>query len=179
MVGTSVAFKASLRMVQKLSHSDTNVLLYGESGTGKELVAKAIHANSPRAGRAFVPVDCASLPENLLESELFGYEKGAFTGAIRTKPGLMQLAHGGTLFLDEVGEIPVSLQAKLLRALQEKEHRRVGGTDNIQFDVRVLSATSRDLPGMIKQGKFRQDLFFRLNVIPIRLPPLREREGDV
>jgi two-component system, NtrC family, response regulator AtoC len=179
MVGASSALKASLDLVEKVSPSDANVLLCGESGTGKELVAKAIHAKSRRAGRAFVPVDCASLPENLLESELFGYEKGAFTGALKTKLGLMELARGGTLFLDEVGEIPMSLQAKLLRALQEKEHRRVGGVDNIQFDVRVLSATSRDLDIEIKREKFRQDLFFRLNVIPIRLPPLREREGDV
>jgi two-component system response regulator AtoC len=124
-------------------------------------------------------VDCASLPESLLEAELFGYEKGAFTGAVATKPGLMELAHRGTLFLDEVGELPVSLQAKLLRALQEKEHRRVGSTQNIKFDVRVIVATNRDLHQCVKEGTFREDLFFRLNVIPIRLPPLRERGGDV
>ena len=179
IMGASAALRTSLRLVQKVSHSDANVLLYGESGTGKELVAKAIHASSPRADRAFIAVDCASLPEALLESELFGYEKGAFTGALKTKPGLMELARGGTLFLDEVGEIPPNLQAKLLRALQEKEHRRVGGTETIQFDVRVVSATSRDLNEEIKARKFRQDLYFRLNVVPITLPPLRERNGDV
>jgi len=124
-------------------------------------------------------VDCASLPESLLEAELFGYEKGAFTGAIGKKPGLMELAHRGTLFLDEVGEMPVSLQAKMLRALQEMEHRRIGGTQTVQFDLRVLAATSRDLQQRVKEGKFRKDLLFRINVIPIRLPPLREREGDV
>ncbi len=180
LVGTSPALKETLELTQKAAHSEASILLCGESGTGKELVAQAIHTNSsPRAARAFVAVDCAALPESLLEAELFGYEKGAFTGAIRTKPGLMELAHRGTLFLDEVGEIPLSLQAKLLRALQEKEHRRVGGTHTIHFDVRVLAATSRDLLQCVKEGSFRQDLFFRLNVIPIRLPPLREREGDV
>lgn len=178
-VGAIPALKETLELAQKAARSEANILICGESGTGKELVAQAIHKHSRRAGRPFVAVDCASLPESLLEAELFGYEKGAFTGALRTKPGLMELAHRGTLFLDEVGEMPLNLQAKLLRALQEKEHRRVGGTQTIHFDVRVLSATSRDLLQHAKEGKFRQDLFFRLNVIPIRMPPLRERAGDV
>lgn len=179
IVGASPALKKTLELAQKAARSEATILLGGESGTGKELVAQAIHTNSPRAARAFVPVDCASLPEGLLEAELFGYEKGAFTGALRTKPGLMELAHRGTLFLDAVGEIPLSLQAKLLRALQEKAHYRVGGTQTVKFDVRVIAASSRDLPQRIREGNFRQDLFYRLNVIPIRLPPLREREGDV
>jgi two-component system response regulator HydG len=166
-------------LVQKAAPSDANILLQGESGTGKELAAKAIHASSRRSGRAFIPVDCASLPENLLEAELFGYEKGAFTGAMTTKPGLMEMADGGTLFLDEIGELPIGLQPKLLRALQEKEHRRLGGTRTIKFDPRIVAATSRDLHKSVKEGKFREDLLFRLNVIPIQLPPLRERHGDV
>jgi two-component system response regulator AtoC len=168
-----------MELGQKAARSEANILLCGESGTGKELAARAMHVNSTRAARAFVAVDCASLPENLLEAELFGYEKGAFTGAVATKPGLMELAHRGTLFFDEVGELPVNLQAKLLRALQEREHRRVGGIQNIKFDVRVIVATNRDLHQRVKEGTFREDLLFRLNVIPIRLPPLRERSGDV
>jgi transcriptional regulator with PAS, ATPase and Fis domain len=179
MVGESTALHETLELAHKAARSDANILLCGESGTGKELAAQAIHTNSPRAAHPFVAVDCASLPENLLEAELFGYEKGAFTGAIGKKPGLMELAHHGTLFLDEVGEMPISLQAKILRALQEKEHRRVGGTQTVQFDLRVLAATSRDLQQRVKEGTFRKDLLFRINVIPIRLPPLREREGDV
>jgi Nif-specific regulatory protein len=179
MVGESCALHETLELAQKAARSDANILLCGESGTGKELAAQAIHLISPRAAHPFVAVDCASLPESLLEAELFGYEKGAFTGAIVKKPGLMELAHRGTLFLDEVGEMPVSLQAKMLRALQEMEHRRVGGTQTVRFDLRVLAATSRDLQQRVKEGKFRKDLLFRINVIPIRLPPLREREGDV
>ena len=179
MVGESPALNETLELAYKAARSDANILLCGESGTGKELAAQAIHINSPRAAHPFVAVDCASLPESLLEAELFGHEKGAFTGAIGKKPGLMESAHRGTLFLDEVGEMPISLQAKMLRALQEKEHRRVGGTQTIQFDLRVLAATSRDLHQRVREGKFRRDLLFRINVIPIRLPPLREREGDV
>jgi DNA-binding NtrC family response regulator len=179
VVGESQALNQSMEMAQKAGRSAANILLYGESGTGKELAARAIHCNSSRAAGAFVAVDCASLPESLLEAELFGYEKGAFTGAIATKPGLMELAHLGTLFLDEVGELPVSLQAKLLRALQENEHRRVGGTKNVKFDMRLVAATNRDLHRGVKEGTFREDLLFRLNVIPIRLPPLRERGDDV
>ena len=179
ILGESAALHETLELAHKAARSDANILLCGESGTGKELAAQAIHTNSPRAAHPFVAVDCASLPESLLEAELFGYEKGAFTGAIGKKPGLMELAHHGTLFLDEVGEMPISLQAKILRALQEKEHRRVGGTQTVQFDLRVLAATSRDLQQRVKEGTFRKDLLFRINVIPIRLPPLREREGDV
>ena len=166
-------------LVKKAARSEANILVLGESGTGKELIARAVHANSPRAAQAFVPVDCASLPEQLLESELFGHEKGAFTGAVRTKPGLMEVADGGTLFLDEIGELPVSLQVKLLRALQERQIRRVGGTALIDVDVRVVSATNRDLREAAAKGQFREELYYRVNVIEIRLPPLRERAGDV
>jgi transcriptional regulator with PAS, ATPase and Fis domain len=179
MVGESPALKEVLARAHRAARSQANILLYGESGTGKELAAKAIHNGSSRSANLFVPVDCAALPENLLEAELFGYEKGSFTGALRTKPGLMELADHGTLFLDEVGEMPVNLQAKLLRALQENEHRRLGGTRTVEFDARVIAATNRDLPGRVKQGTFRDDLFFRLNVIPIRLPALRERAEDI
>jgi DNA-binding NtrC family response regulator len=166
-------------LVKKAARSEANILVLGESGTGKELIARAVHANSPRAAQAFVPVDCASLPENLLESELFGHEKGAFTGAVRTKPGLMEVAGNGTLFLDEIGDLPVSLQVKLLRALQERQIRRVGGTALIDVDVRVVSATNRDLREAVARGQFREELYYRVNVIEIRLPPLRERAGDV
>ncbi|HYS93691.1 MAG TPA: sigma 54-interacting transcriptional regulator, partial [Candidatus Acidoferrales bacterium] len=151
----------------------------GESGTGKELIARAIHANSPRVSQPFVPVDCASLPEQLLESELFGHEKGAFTGAIRTKQGLVESAHRGTLFLDEIGELPLSLQVKLLRALQERQIRRVGGTGLVDVDVRLVSATNRDLREATVKGQFREELYYRINVIAIQLPPLRDRAGDV
>jgi transcriptional regulator with PAS, ATPase and Fis domain len=166
-------------LVRKAARSDANILVQGESGTGKELIARAIHANSPRAAQPFIPVDCASLPEHLLESELFGHEKGAFTGAIRTKPGLMESADHGTLFLDEIGEMPMGLQAKLLRALQERQIRRVGGNALVDVDVRVVSASNRDLRAAASKGEFRDDLFYRVNVIAISLPPLREREGDV
>jgi DNA-binding NtrC family response regulator len=179
ILGTSSALHRVLEMVRKAARSEASIMLEGESGTGKELIARAIHANSPRASGPFVAVDCASLPENLLESELFGHEKGAFTGAIRTKAGLMELAHRGTLLLDEVAELPASLQVKLLRALQERQHRRVGGTRNIDFDVRVVSATNRNLDELVSRGQFRKDLYYRLNVIPIKVPPLRERRGDV
>ena len=179
MVGESLALKEAIARAYRAAPSDASILLYGESGTGKELAARAIHGGSTRAAGSFVVVDCASLPENLLEAELFGYEKGAFTGAFKAKPGLMELAHRGTLFLDEVGEIPISLQAKLLRALQEKEHRRLGGTQPIAFDARIIVATNRDLRQRVAEGTFREDLFFRLNVIPIRLPALRERVEDI
>jgi DNA-binding NtrC family response regulator len=179
VVGRSPAMTRVFDLVLKAARSDTNILITGESGTGKELVARAIHARSPRAAAPFVPVDCASIPENLLESELFGHEKGAFTGAIRTKPGLMEVAHGGTLFLDEIAELPVLLQAKLLRALQERRFRRVGGTAEVESDVRLVSATNRDLRAEIGRGQFREDLYYRIAVIEIHLPPLREREGDV
>jgi two-component system, NtrC family, response regulator HydG len=179
LVGSSPVMVRVFELVKKAARSEANILVLGESGTGKELIARATHANSPRAARAFVPVDCASLPENLLESELFGHEKGAFTGAIRSKPGLMEVAHQGTLFLDEIGELPVSLQVKLLRALQERQIRRVGGTTQIPVDVRVVSATSRNLRDLVQKGQFREELYYRVNVIAIELPPLRERAGDV
>ena len=179
IIGRSPAMAQVFELVKKGARSEANILVLGESGTGKELIARAIHANSPRAARAFVPVDCASLPENLLESELFGHERGAFTGAVRGKPGLMEVAHRGTLFLDEIGELPMPLQAKLLRALQERQIRRVGGTALIDVDVRVVSATNRDLREGVAKGQFREELYYRVNVIAIRLPALRERSGDV
>jgi len=179
IVGRSPAMAEVFELVRKAARSDANILVLGESGTGKELIARAVHANSPRASQAFVPVDCASLPEQLLESELFGHEKGAFTGAVRTKPGLMEVAHRGTLFLDEIGELPLGLQSKLLRALQERQFRRVGGTAMVDVDVRVVSATNRDLPAEIAKGQFREELYYRVNVIAIALPPLRTRAGDV
>jgi two-component system, NtrC family, response regulator HydG len=179
VIGCSPAMAQVSELVKKAARSEANILVLGESGTGKELIARAIHANSPRAAQAFVPVDCASLPENLLESELFGHEKGAFTGAVRTKPGLMEVATGGTLFLDEIGELPVSLQVKLLRALQERQIRRVGGTSLIDVDVRVVSATNRNLREAAAKGQFREELYYRVNVIEIQLPPLSERAGDV
>jgi len=179
LLGRSPAMARVFELVRKAARADANILVQGESGTGKELIARAIHANSPRASQPFVPVDCASLPEHLLESELFGHEKGAFTGAIRTKPGLMESADHGTLFLDEIGEMPLGLQAKLLRSLQERQVRRVGGNALVDVDVRVVSATNRDLRAAAVKGEFRDDLFYRVNVITIQLPPLREREGDV
>jgi len=179
IVGRSTALQQVLEMVRKAARSEANILILGESGTGKELIAHAIHANSPRATQRFVPVDCASLPENLLESELFGHERGAFTGATGTKQGLMEVANRGTLFLDELGELPLGLQAKLLRALQERQIRHVGGTRQIDIDVRVVSATNRNLRELATSGKFREDLFYRVNVIDIALPPLRERAGDI
>jgi DNA-binding NtrC family response regulator len=179
VVGRSPAMAQVFELVRKAARSQANILVQGESGTGKELIARAVHANSPRAAEAFVPVDCASLPENLLESELFGHEKGAFTGAVRGKPGLMEVAARGTLFLDEIAELPLGLQSKLLRALQERQIRRVGGTALVDVDVRVVSATNRDLREAVARGQFREELYYRVNVIEIRLPPLRERAGDV
>jgi DNA-binding NtrC family response regulator len=179
VVGRSPAMAQVFELVKKAARSEANIMVLGESGTGKELIARAIHANSPRAAQAFVPVDCASLPENLLESELFGHEKGAFTGAVRTKPGLMEVASGGTLFLDEIAELSVGLQVKLLRALQERQIRRVGGTGLIDVGVRLVSATNRDLREAVTRGQFREELYYRVNVIEIRLPPLRERTGDI
>jgi DNA-binding NtrC family response regulator len=179
VLGRSSTMASVCELVKKAARSEANILVLGESGTGKELVARAVHANSPRASQPFVPVDCASLPENLLESELFGHEKGAFTGAVRSKPGLMELAHHGTLFLDEIGELPLGLQSKLLRVLQEREIRRVGGTGQVPVDVRVVSASNRNLRESVAKGEFRDDLFYRVNVIAIELPPLRARAGDV
>ncbi|MBI1847939.1 MAG: sigma-54-dependent Fis family transcriptional regulator [Candidatus Rokubacteria bacterium] len=179
IVGRSPAMAQVFELVKKAARSEANILVLGESGTGKELIARAIHANSPRAAQAFVPVDCASLPEQLLESELFGHEKGAFTGAIRTKPGLMEVADRGTLFLDEIAELPLGLQSKLLRTLQERQLRRVGGTSLVDVDTRVVSATNRDLRDAMGKGQFREELYYRVNVIAIQLPPLRERQGDL
>jgi two-component system response regulator HydG len=168
-----------LKAVAKIAPTDSTVLLTGETGTGKEVFAKSIHDNSSRTRRHFVPVNCGAIPETLLESELFGHEKGAFTGAIKQKLGRFELADGGTLFLDEVGDVPPSMQVKLLRALQEQEFERVGGERPIKVDVRVVSATNKDLDAEVASGRFRQDLFYRLHVVPLRLPSLRERREDI
>jgi DNA-binding NtrC family response regulator len=179
IVGNSPQITEVLQIASRVVDTDANLLLYGESGTGKELIARSIHANSPRVNHAFVPIDCAALPENLLESELFGYEKGAFTGALTTRRGLIEYAQGGTLFLDEVGDLTPAMQAKLLRVLQERQFRRVGGRDLLDVDVRLISATHRNLEEMVQQNLFREDLFYRLNVLTIRLPALRERAEDI
>jgi two-component system response regulator AtoC len=168
-----------LSTVEKVAPTTATVMIYGESGTGKELIARAIHRLSPRTNKPFVEVHAGALPETLLESELFGYEKGAFTGAVNAKPGRFEMANGGTLFLDEVGDISMGVQVKLLRVLQERRFERLGGTRSIDVDVRVLAATNRDLQQLIADGEFREDLFYRLNVVPITLPPLRKRQGDV
>jgi two-component system response regulator AtoC len=179
VIGKSPAMTAVFDLVRKAARSEANILIQGESGTGKELIARAIHAQSARAAEVFVPVDCAALPDALLESELFGHERGAFTGADRTKPGMIEVADRGTLFLDEIGELPQALQSKLLRALQERQIRRVGGTKFVNVDIRLVSATNRDTAELVRKGEFRDDLFYRVNVITIMLPPLRERAGDV
>jgi two-component system response regulator PilR (NtrC family) len=166
-------------LIRKVSDSPTNVLVTGESGTGKEMVAKAIHYNSPLKDRPFVSVNCGAIPENLVESELFGHKKGSFTGAVTDKDGLFEVADGGTLFLDEIGELPLSSQVRILRAIQEKTVRRVGGTEDVKVEVRIIAATNRDLEQMVQQGTFRQDLYYRLNVINIRTPALRERRDDI
>jgi len=179
MVGSSRSMRTLFDRIARVARTDSTLLVRGESGTGKELVARAAHRNSPRADRAFVAINCAALTETLLESELFGHEKGAFTGAIGLKKGKLELADGGTLFLDEIGELPLTLQAKLLRALQEREFERVGGTRPIRVDFRLIAATNRDLEAAVKEGSFRQDLFYRLNVITLALPPLRDRPDDI
>ncbi|MBA2566029.1 MAG: sigma-54-dependent Fis family transcriptional regulator [Gemmatimonadetes bacterium] len=179
IVGRSPQMQAIFGQIQKIAPTHSSVLLTGESGTGKELVARAIHRQSPRAGGPFIRVNCSALAETLLESELFGHERGAFTGAVRERRGRFELAHGGTLFLDEVADIPPSVQIKLLRVLQEKELERVGGERTIRVDVRILSATNRDLAAAVESGGFREDLFYRLHIVPLRIPPLREREGDI
>jgi len=179
IVGSSPKIQDVLRVVARLKDTRTPVLIVGESGTGKELVARAIHFRGAFASRPFVAVDCGSLVPTLIESELFGYEKGAFTGAMRSKPGLFQSANGGTIFLDEIGELPLEMQAKLLRVLQEKEVRPVGSNQKFKVDVRVIAATNRDLEAAQREGAFRKDLYFRLNVVTLNLPPLRERRSDV
>ncbi len=179
LIGRSTAFVHMLSLVARVAPSMATVLLLGESGTGKELVARAVHETSNRAGRALVPVDCSSLPENLFESELFGHERGAFTGANAARGGLVEAASGGTLFLDEVGDIPLAMQVKLLRLLETGTYRRVGSTEQRHADIRVVSATHRDLDQMVAQGRFRQDLYYRLSTFPIHLPALRERPSDI
>jgi DNA-binding NtrC family response regulator len=179
IIGKSPQMRRVFEIVDSIADSKSSVLITGESGTGKELIAKAIHYNSPRKNELFVPVNCAALPENLMESELFGHEKGAFTGAIKQTRGRFELAHRGTLLLDEISEIPPSLQAKLLRVLQEREFERVGSGESIQVDVRIISTSNQNLPDLIQKGKFREDLYFRLNVIPVNIAPLRERKEDI
>src|SRR6202007_2629314 len=173
--GTSPALQAVLSRISKVAPSDSTVLITGETGTGKELIARAIHRRSRRASRAFVAVNCAAMPRDLIASELFGHEKGAFTGALQRRLGRFELAEGGTIFLDEVGEVSSETQVALLRVLQEREFERVGGRERIQVDVRVIAATNRDLKVAVADGTFRQDLFYRLNVFPIEVPPLRDR----
>src|SRR6059036_2382342 len=179
IIGTSANIQDVLRMISRLKDTRTPVLISGESGTGKELVARAIHFRGSFANRPFVAVDCGSLVPTLIESELFGYEKGAFTGAVRSKTGLFQSANGGTIFLDEIGELPLEMQAKLLRVLQEKEVRPVGSNQKVRVDVRVIAATNRDLEAAYRNGTFRKDLYFRLNVVTVHLPSLRERRSDI
>ena len=179
LVGSSPAMLEVYKLVARVSEGKSTVLLQGESGTGKELIARAIHANSPRRDKPFVPVNCGALPDTLLESEMFGYEKGAFTGAVGTKTGLFEAANGGTLFLDEIGDLGPALQVKLLRVMQDHEVRRVGGTTSLKVDVRIIVATNRDLEQFVKEGKFRDDLYYRLNVVRITLPTLIERKEDI
>ena len=178
-IGDSPAFRSLLSVITRVAPSEATVLITGETGAGKERVAKLIHARSPRSSRPFVVVECAALQESLLQSELFGHERGAFTGAERAKPGLFEVAHGGTIFLDEIGEISPATQTKLLRVLDTSTFRHVGGTKEIRVDVRILTATNRDIPAMVRQGLFREDLFYRLSTITVEVPPLRARGADV
>jgi two-component system, NtrC family, response regulator AtoC len=179
LVGQSPEMQAIFQVIEKVADSPSTVLITGESGTGKELVAKALHENSSRKHAPFIKINCAAIPKTLMESELFGYDKGAFTGAVSSKPGRFELADGGSLFLDEIGEIPVEMQVKLLRAIQESEFERVGGIKTIKVDVRLITATNRDLEQEILRGNFREDLYYRLNVVPLQIPPLRRRTGDI
>ena len=179
IAGESIAIHKLLTMVARVAPQEASVLILGESGVGKELVARALHRLSPRAGRPFVAINCAAITETLLESELFGYEKGAFTGAVAQKKGKLEMAEGGTVFLDEIGELAPSLQAKMLRVLQQREFERVGGTHTWKLDVRLVAATNRDLAAEVQHGRFREDLYHRLNVVALRVPPLRDRPGDI
>src|SRR5918992_539733 len=179
IIGTSEALQSVFRLVEKVAATTTNILVEGESGTGKELIARAIHHNSPRSDRPFVAVNCGALPESLLESELFGHTKGAFTGATAARPGLLRAAEGGTVFLDEIGEITPATQVRLLRAVQEHEVLPVGASAPVHFDARIICATNRDLEKEVAEGRFREDLYYRLNVIEVHLPPLRERREDI
>jgi formate hydrogenlyase transcriptional activator len=179
MVGEAPAFQAVVRSIQTVAPTDATVLIEGETGTGKELVARAIHELSTRSRGSFVKVNCAAIPASLLESELFGHEKGSFTGAVAQKIGRFEVAHAGTLFLDEIGEMPLELQPKLLRAIQDQEFERVGGNRTIRTNARFVAATNRDLKAMVDEGKFRADLYYRLNVFPVHVPPLRERRSDI
>ena len=179
IIASSPQMQKVLETICKVAISDANILLRGESGTGKELAARAIHNASRRSHRPFVPIDCAAMPENLLESEMFGYEKGAFTGAVNTKRGLLETAADGTVFMDEIGELPLTMQSKMLRVLQDHQFRRVGGTELLKTDFRLIAATNRNLPEMVKDGSFREDLYYRLNVVTIELPPLRDRRSDI
>jgi DNA-binding NtrC family response regulator len=179
IIGRHPSMSAIYEIIRKVADTPSTVLINGESGTGKELIAKALHENSSRAQKPFIKINCGAIPKTLVESELFGYEKGAFTGAVGSKPGRFELAHEGTLFLDEIAEIPSEMQVKLLRVLQESEFERVGGIKTIRVDVRLVAATNRDLPAEIAAGNFREDLYYRINVVPIRLPPLRDRKSDI
>jgi transcriptional regulator with PAS, ATPase and Fis domain len=179
IIGESLAMRGLLSLIRKVSPTDSTVLVLGESGTGKELVATSIHENSERKDQPFIKLNCAAIPAELLESELFGHEKGAFTGATKFKPGKFDMANGGTIFLDEIGDMPLSLQAKILRVLQEQEFYRVGGSRTVKVDVRIVASTNKNLERMVQEGTFREDLFYRLNVFTLHLPPLRERKEDI
>ncbi len=179
IIGKSPVLQRVFRVLEKVAPTESTVLVSGESGTGKELIVRALHANSRRREKPFIPINCGAIPKDLLESELFGHEKGAFTHAIRSRQGRFELANGGTVFLDEIGEMDPSLQVKILRVLQEREFERVGGVRSLKVDVRIVAATNRDLEEEVRRGRFREDLFYRLNVIPIHLPPLRERGRDI
>ncbi len=178
-IGSSAPLRRVLKRVETVAPTDSTVLIYGETGTGKELIARAIHDLSPRRAKPFVKLNCAAIPTGLLESELFGHEKGAFTGAIAQRIGRFEVANGGTIFLDEIGEVPLELQTKLLRVLQEREFERLGSSRTLRTDARLIAATNRDLEAMVSEQKFRSDLFFRLNVFPVHMPPLRDRDGDI
>lgn len=179
IIGSSSAIHELNRLIERVAGTKTNVLIFGESGTGKELVARQIHESGPLKDFPFVPVNCGAIPENLIETEMFGHTKGSFTGAVSEKTGLFEVAHHGTLFLDEIGELSLAMQVKLLRAIQERVFRKVGGVEDIRVDVRIIAATNRDLEVAVRQGTFREDLYYRLNVILIRTPALRDRKGDV